>query len=188
MRIFCEVPISLLGEIWDSVASAPPSDAGGTWTLTPSPTAIMETYSSCKLIRNHDFGKCSKETPKDLIKRHFPTCPSPDKWDWTPLMCSGLRQHREVVVTSGDQGCCHQRCSGENSTQQVFAKIQGKVTPFRNSRSRGEDRKKQDKTAANSTVAQFKCPKSSQAEFIGTLSKTGGSAYDGEYEENWVPH
>ena len=116
MRIFCEVPISLLGEIWDSVASAPPSDAGGTWTLTPSPTAIMETYSSCKLIRNHDFGKCSKETQKDLIKRHFPTCPSPDKWDWTPLMCSGLRQHREVVVTSGDQGCCHRRCSGENST------------------------------------------------------------------------
>lgn len=104
MRIFCEVPISLLGEIWDSVASAPPSDAGGTWTLTPSPTAIMETHSSCKLIRNHDFGKCSKETQKGLIKRHFPTCQSPDKWDWTLLMCSGLRQHGEVVVTSGIRG------------------------------------------------------------------------------------
>lgn len=36
----------------------------------------------------------------------------------------------EGVVTSGDQGCCHRRCSGENSTQQVFAKLQGKVTPI----------------------------------------------------------
>lgn len=116
MRIFCEAPISLLGEIWDSVASAPPSDAGGTWTPTLSPTAIMETHSSCKLICNHDFGKCSKETPKGLIKWHFPMCPRPDKWDWTPLMYSGLRQRGEGLVTSGDQGCCHGRCSGENST------------------------------------------------------------------------
>ena len=61
-------------------------------------------------------------------------------------------------------------------------------TPFRNSQNRGEDRKKQDKTATNSTVTQFKCPKSSQAEFIGILSKTGGSAYDGECGESWAPH
>ena len=44
----------------------------------------------------------------------------------------------------------------------------------------GKNKTKQQQT----TAAQFKCPKSSQAEFIGTLSKTGGSAYEGEYGES----
>ena len=94
MRIFCVVPISLPGEICDSVASTPPSDTGGMWTPIPPPTAVMETHLSCKLICNHDFGKCSKETQKGLIKWHFPLCPAPDKWDQPPSMRSGLRRHR----------------------------------------------------------------------------------------------
>lgn len=63
---FCEAPVSLLGEICDSAAIPLPSDAGGTWTPIPSPTEIMETQLSCKLICNYDLGKCSKETQKGL--------------------------------------------------------------------------------------------------------------------------
>lgn len=67
----------------------------------------------------------------------------------------------------------------------MFAKLQAKFTPLRNSQLEEETGKKLQYKTTNWTATKIKCPKSSQVGFFGTLSKAGGSAYVGEGGERW---
>lgn len=62
---------------------------------------------------------------------------------------------------------------------------------FRGKSHHSGTRKVEEKIGKNSNKLycnSIQMPKSSQAEFIGTLAKTGGSAFDGESGESWAPH